>query len=93
MGRFPVTYVLYRTSRASTGLSKHGSLCYRRFDDFQGACAGGGGGYARIDACNKNGGWCMPMWPLLSMCSSSESNTSASGTQSQFLSKAEDVSQ
>ena len=33
----------YRSSRASTGLSKHGSPCYRRFADFQGACARGGG--------------------------------------------------
>ena len=34
----------YRSSRASTGLSKHGSPCYRRFADFQGACARGGRG-------------------------------------------------
>ena len=27
------------------GLSKHGSPCYCRFDDFQGACARGGAGY------------------------------------------------
>ena len=35
------------------------------------------------------------LWPLLSMCSSSESNTPArkSGTQSQFLSRAEHASQ
>ena len=40
MGSFPVTCVLLvpRVAR------KHGSPCYRRFDDFQGACARGGGG-------------------------------------------------
>ena len=38
----------YRASRASTAFSKHMSPCYRRFADFQRACArrgGYGGGY------------------------------------------------
>ena len=38
------TFFWYRASRASTALSKHGSPCYRCFDDLQGACARGGGG-------------------------------------------------
>ena len=49
----------YRASRASTGLSKHGSPCYRRFDDFHGACARGGRGMVKL----QKKGFLEKLWP------------------------------